>query len=201
MDLTNSLRQLDIDIFRELNRAGSNDLLDLFMVLITIAGLSYVIVLLCIPLWIKRRRELAFDVVVLVILATLIAEVMKTLVDRPRPMDELEDVRTIVSASGSSFPSAHAARALAIAAIVSFGQSRTVLVSAFSIGALIAISRIYLGVHWPSDAVSGALLGIGCAVLIRWLGLRSNVYRSIRTRVIDTVQTLWVKRQGLKRTS
>lgn len=180
VDLFDSLRQIDVSIFRSLNQAGSNEFLDGLMILLTILGIGYVIVLVSVPLWIKGKREAAFDLVVLVVVVTVVTEAIKLLIDRPRPFEELANVHNIVSASGPAFPSAHASRAFAVATLVSLNSRRLWGYIAFIVATLIALSRVYLGVHWPSDILAGALLGLVLALFVVQVAKRSRSYRQSR---------------------
>jgi len=68
-----------------------------------------------------------------------------------------------------SFPSDHAAAAFAIAfAVLAF--SRRAGIAFLVAAALIALSRVALGMHYPSDVLAGALVGFGAATLVTTLG-------------------------------
>lgn len=192
------MRQLDIDLFRQLNGAGSNSLLDAIMVAFTIAGTIYVIVLLAIPLWLKGKREASIDLLALLALVTIVTEIVKVAVDRQRPNLELTGVHTILSASGPSFPSAHAARAFAVAVLVAAKTRRTWAPAAYAVASLVALSRVYLGVHWPSDVIAGALFGIVLALFFQYVATTSHRYRRSRGRMIEC---LLKAMRGLHRTS
>jgi undecaprenyl-diphosphatase len=84
---------------------------------------------------------------------------LKSLFARPRPYNELQNVRLLVACTGSfSFPSGHAAASFAVASIIGHFFRRAAI-PAFFIAVLVAFSRIYVGVHYPSDVLGGAVWG------------------------------------------
>jgi undecaprenyl-diphosphatase len=99
-------------------------------------------------------------------LAPLLSSLLKTLVDRPRPPAGL------VHPVGSSYPSGHATDAgtTAVALVLLFTAAgpgrRPWWIAAGLAIALMAWSRTYLQVHWLSDVVAGAALGIGVALVV-----------------------------------
>jgi diacylglycerol kinase family enzyme/membrane-associated phospholipid phosphatase len=106
--------------------------------------------------------------------ANLIA---KPLAPRRRPAaDALPNFRTIPNPpSSSSFPSGHAASAAAFATAVTL-ESRAAGAVIIPVAAIVAYSRIHVGVHWTSDVVVGALLGSGIALATRrWWPVRPDV--------------------------
>ncbi|MBI4227659.1 MAG: phosphatase PAP2 family protein [Candidatus Omnitrophica bacterium] len=112
---------------------------------------------LLLGLWWGRRRR---DVVAagLGALAALpLVEVLKEIVHRPRPV---EVVPHLAPATGWSFPSGHAAAAFALAAFLSVGWPRW-RGAWWTLAALVAWSRVALGVHYPSDCLAGAVIGVG----------------------------------------
>jgi membrane-associated phospholipid phosphatase len=99
---------------------------------------------------------------------------LKTLIASPRPTLEL--VAIVVQAEGLGFPSGHAmGAALFYGAIVVIVQqvvanrlvARAIQVAAVVMMVLIAISRVRLGVHWPSDVVGGLLFGLATVCLMQ----------------------------------
>jgi len=119
------------------------------------------------------------DIAAMIALAADVAGVLtwvnliKVIVDRHRPT-----VTHLTVVHSPSFPSAHAAQAttilVALALVLPWRRIRVVaLLLAIALAALVGLSRIYLGVHYPSDVVAGWLLG---AV---WLG---TVRRACRRR-------------------
>jgi undecaprenyl-diphosphatase len=120
-------------------------------------------------LFLRLRRE-AMLLTLTVVLAWVVNSGLKTLVGRPRP----QIVPHLMEAGGNSFPSGHSFNsavvyisiALAFAAISRREAVRTTLVAlALIVSMIIAWSRVWLGVHWPSDVIAGWLGGAGWAFL------------------------------------
>jgi undecaprenyl-diphosphatase len=115
----------------------------------------------------RRRQALIFGAAVL--LAQVAAETVKLFIDRPRP--DLVAHHDLVYSS--SFPSGHAMMTpvvyLTLAAIVAAGDSRravkaTLVAGAAVLVACVGVSRVYLGVHWPTDVLAGWTLGVAIAL-------------------------------------
>ncbi|CCH90108.1 putative phosphatase [Modestobacter italicus] len=110
-----------------------------------------------------RRREEWVAGTVGVVAAHAAGVVVKRVVRRVRPA--LEDVPALVSTpSRLSFPSAHSTSTAAAA--VGFAPMLGAPVMATATGAML-VSRVLLGVHYPSDVVSGAALGATVATVVR----------------------------------
>ena len=90
--------------------------------------------------------------------------------------------------SGSSFPSAHAARAFAMAVIISYGVPRLRSLAWIGTAVMISVSRIYLGVHWPSDVLAGALVGEAAALTVIKIGKVQGLYSRCRQRTISAIE-------------
>jgi undecaprenyl-diphosphatase len=103
--------------------------------------------------------------------ALAVNQVVSHLWARPRPFTDHPDLTHVLAArtTDPSFPSDHAAAAFAIAfAVLAFSRraGALFLVAATAIG----LSRIALGMHYPSDVLAGALVGFGAATLVTTLG-------------------------------
>ena len=126
----------------------------------------------------SRRVRLALIVAVVLVAATLFTDLFKDFVARPRPPGE-----PLVSASGYSFPSGHAVNSTAtygLLAVIAWRSRlplairRVAVVGGVMLPLLVGLSRIALGVHYPTDVLGGWLAGVTfialAATLIRMTG-------------------------------
>ena len=103
---------------------------------------------------------------------TATAKLLKPLFGRPRPLGH----------GGYSMPSVHATNAFAIATLLSFFVRRLPFtIVAYLLAALVAYSRVHIGVHYPTDVTAGAALGcLDAAILIgAYLMLRPHLERKV----------------------
>lgn len=98
-------------------------------------------------------------------------QLIKIIVKRPRPFRTLNKVylTDTNSVKGSySFPSGHSSSSFAIATSLTlrYPDNPVLIVGCYTYATLVALGRIYWGVHYPSDVLAGMLIGAGCAALI-----------------------------------
>jgi undecaprenyl-diphosphatase len=146
--------------------------------LMTLAVLGYLVM--------DGKRHTALLVLVSVAGGAALSSALKLGFDRPRPdlVAHLVEVQTL------SFPSGHAMVSavtyLTLGALLAQVQSRKrlkayILGVAIVLTLLIGISRVYLGVHWPTDVIAGWCAGtawaIGCWVIAAWLQAEGKIER------------------------
>ncbi len=130
------------------------------------------IVLICFYI-IKRKSQLALDVAMIGLSSTGILFLLKDIFKRQRPLDPL-----IQQVSGFSFPSGHSFSSFTFFGIIIYIIWQTniqkfwkilIALILFSFATIIAFSRVYLRVHYPSDVVAGFCLSIAWLMLSLWL--------------------------------
>ncbi len=119
----------------------------------------------------KKRlawRRTAYDAAWSALAAMLTANGLGLLIGRMRPYLASADIVQMIPTPLTihSFPSVHTSVAFAAAAAVTLGHPELGLV-ALVIAAGVGFGRIAVGVHYPSDVIAGAILGIVCALLVR----------------------------------
>jgi undecaprenyl-diphosphatase len=128
----------------------------------------------------RQGRIMVLLIIPVIFLSDQISShVIKPLVARPRPCIDLPDVHLLTGKKSSfSFPSSHAANFFAVAAFFSYYYKKYCWWF-FAIAALVAYSRIYIGIHYPFDAITGAVLGVFSAyfVIYTWQYIASRIVR------------------------
>ena len=96
---------------------------------------------------------------------------LKIVVNRPRPFATYPEIQKLDKAGSYSFPSGHTSSAFAFATSISLAYPQWYVVApSFAWASLVGYSRMHLGVHYPSDVLVGALLGIGSGFITHLLG-------------------------------
>ena len=158
------LCRIDLVIFYFINHSLSLPILDKFFSLITNVNnwyIAYIILLLiCIIKGGRTGRIVAISLLLLITITDqLSAGIIKDLVHRLRPCAVLPNAITPLGCTGTySFPSSHAVNNFA-AAVFIYRFFPKLVWALFIAAILISISRVYLGLHYPSDVLGGAILG------------------------------------------
>lgn len=159
--------ELDAELFLWINEAMSGPALTVCMQVVTMLGNGAILALLILPpmyLWDRRRfKRHATAMIVAVASSGLLVNGLKIIVDRPRPPEHFAALDIEVHApDGSppdrSFPSGHAQTATG-AAVYLACLYPAASPAFFLAAALVVLSRVALGVHFPSDVLVGATFG------------------------------------------
>jgi undecaprenyl-diphosphatase len=152
-----------------ISKKMKNKYFDKFMPIITSLGnLGIIWVAIAIILLFDKQDKTIGGVVILtLIIGSLIGEGMiKHIVRRIRPCNKQNNIALLISKPISySFPSGHTLSSFAAAEVLSmyFTNYKMIFIT---IAFLIALSRIYLYVHYPTDVIAGILIGIFCSKFI-----------------------------------
>ncbi len=187
--MSEALYGIDVALFRFFNGTIANPVFDLLMPFVTDLNKQPVVLILVVGMlvWLgvkggsRGRAALLLLVLTIIVSDQLNSFVIKQLFGRIRPCHVLTDVHLLVSCgSGLSFPSSHAVNNFAAAVILSSFYRKWLWVF-MSFAALVAFSRVSVGVHYPSDILAGAVLGAGIGALMlllyEFLMKRWNEYR------------------------
>jgi membrane-associated phospholipid phosphatase len=101
----------------------------------------------------------------------VLTSITKYVVNRPRPYETYPDIEKKGNGGSPSFPSGHTSEAFALATSVSLSYPKWYIIApSFVWAGAVGYSRMYLGVHYPSDVLAGAVLGTGCS----WITFKVN---------------------------
>lgn len=130
------------------------------------AGLIWIVILLLF-LWMKTRRKCGLKMAVSLVIYLLLGQfILKNIVARPRPCWINTAVEMLVKVPKDySFPSGHSMSGISSAFIILL-DDRRVGIPACILAVVIAFSRLYLYVHFPTDVLAGAVMGILLAIAV-----------------------------------
>jgi len=182
-----SLLQFDKELFLFINLVLANPVTDFIMPIITNDMFLRVIYGLALILLLVRGKKPFIWVVVFSLLVVALTDQassawLKPMFERLRPCKELNVHLLVNCGAGYSFPSSHAANLFGQAAFFSFLFPKTKwywLIFAF----LVAISRVFVGVHYPLDITAGAVLGTFIGSVVAYILLQLNRKKWFRPKI------------------
>ena len=126
------------------------------------------ILLAVILLIVKKTRKIGLVTAVSLLSSYVVNNlILKNLVARVRPYEAVDGLQRIIEAqSDFSFPSGHSASSFATAVVIFMLCPRKYGVPALVLAFLIALSRLYVGVHYPTDVLTGVISGTVIAVIV-----------------------------------
>ena len=125
-------------------------------------------VLLMIP---KKTRKVGIMSAVALLLSLIINNnIIKNIVQRPRPFVTFKDLQIIVPIpSEYSFPSGHTASSFAAASVFYRHLPKKLGLPSVILAGIIGFSRLYVGVHYPTDVIAGVIMGILLSYMAEYL--------------------------------
>ncbi|WP_251861313.1 phosphatase PAP2 family protein [Clostridium sp. Marseille-Q2269] len=166
------IQNLDIFILDLIHKTISNSFMDKIMIFITSIGnlgLIWIGISLILLLNKKYRKVGVLCIAALLLDTILVDLLIKNIVQRGRPFTAIEGINLLVKAPKSfSFPSGHTAASFAIATVI-WKELKIFRIPVLILASLIAFSRLYLYVHYPSDILLGILAGVISANIVIYI--------------------------------
>ena len=168
-----SVQNLDGEILLQIQQHLRSDMLTPFMKSVTFLGnggwfwILCAVVLLALP---KTRKTGCAAALSLILGAIVTNLLLKNIVARPRPFAELEAlIPLITKPKDFSFPSGHTTASFAVALVMLRMLPKKFGIPAVVLAALVAFSRLYLGVHYPTDVLTGFVIALVGSMLSVWI--------------------------------
>lgn len=135
------------------------------------------LLMLIVPVSRKTGKVTALSMVLNAIATNV---VLKNMFARTRPYEAIEGLERIIEKQvGYSFPSGHTACSFAAAVVICRRCPKRYGIPAMVLAVLIALSRLYVGVHFPTDVIGGALIGTAAALLACWIDKKLQERRKV----------------------
>ena len=188
--MTDWLYSVDVKIFHLLNVTLANPVGDIFWPYLTDYDKQWPVRIVLIGVWLwllikggKRGRTAALILIPLLVISDqLSSSFIKSLVGRIRPCHALsgDEINLLVGCGGLSFPSSHAVNNFGVATMFSWYYPK-IRVWLYTFASLVAISRVFVGVHYPSDVLGGAIIGtcVGLFVVWTWQAVAAKLFPSL----------------------
>lgn len=169
-----NIMSIDQNIIIWIQDSWRNDVLTPIFIFITKLGDNGAIwILISLGLLIpKKTRKIGLMSLLALALSVIIDNMLlKNIVARVRPYEVVPRLHSLIGIQNDySFPSGHTGSSFAAAVIMFCGLPKKYGVLAIVLATLIGFSRLYVGVHYPTDVLCGAFIGAGIALLTYMLG-------------------------------
>ncbi|MGV8091308.1 MAG: phosphatase PAP2 family protein [Mangrovibacterium sp.] len=184
------LQMFDLELLTEINLNRNRDLDHLFLMITNLTGpVTYGVPVLLLGMSMVKRYRLnrgkAVYIGATVLFAAIVTNILKYSIDRTRPFIVFPFLEKLAAAGSPSFPSGHTSDAFALATSLSIVYPRwPVIIFSYTWAIMVGYSRMSLGVHYPTDVLAGAVVGIGSAYLCSWFQKKLEEKRKRRSEHI-----------------
>ncbi|MBI4379560.1 MAG: phosphatase PAP2 family protein [Nitrospinae bacterium] len=184
---------LDIDrsLFLMINNGWASPFNNILFASLTLLGSNYVIIpIVGIMIYLYDRENYRKNFILILsslLLGGIVIHMLKEMIDRPRPLSDMAGlikegkvhINVIFEPLRlASFPSGHSQTIFTVVTILSYLYRRYIIVL-FFIASLSAISRVYIGVHYPLDVLAGGAIGVLVSIIMVYIqGYRGNELKS-----------------------
>lgn len=147
----------------------ANPILDFLANIASAVGEQTFVIAVILYIFYNYDKKKGFGLFTSVLFAVLGMGILKAVVRAPRPFQVLESIdgKRLETATGYSFPSGHTTTGAAFyTALALTFKKRPVSILCAVMMALVGLSRLYLGVHWPIDVFAGLLLGVAISFVV-----------------------------------
>ena len=161
--MVDSLLNFESNILLFLQNNVRNLLLNVFFIPFTVSNNVGIpcFIIIAIFLYFKKLRKVGILMGISLALEFIFANlIIKNVVSRIRPYEVIDGLTFLVNKPHDySFPSAHTGSAFALAVVIFMVMDRKYGIIAIVIASLMGFSRLYVGVHYPSDVIGGIIIG------------------------------------------
>ncbi|MDT3358358.1 MAG: phosphatase PAP2 family protein, partial [Spirochaetota bacterium] len=147
----------------------ANPILDFLANIASAVGEQTFVIAVILYIFYNYDKKKGFGLFTSVLFAVLGMGILKAVVRAPRPFQVLESIdgKRLETATGYSFPSGHTTTGASFyTALALTFKKRPVSILCAVMMALVGLSRLYLGVHWPIDVFAGLLLGVAISFTV-----------------------------------
>lgn len=148
----------------------SNPVLNFLSEALTMFGESFAVILILLYIYWGVNKNRGFALFITLLSSLTLVNIIKPIFSIERPFVKYPDItgQRVQTATGFSFPSGHTTTAATFypSLAVSTNHKKHSLLAALILTVLIGLTRLYLGVHYPIDVLTGLVLGLSCTFFL-----------------------------------